>query len=478
MPLEDEDVVTKGTPPLQPASPGLAPNGLPKPPSPKLPTHRLAVRPPVAPAAQLHELQPISVQEAAAVSAAPRARTGPATAVGAPVQKAALHPPPRSSALQTFESMRATPNGFLGTRAAVRATFKGRDAEDDTRARTVVAPGVAGTAIRRSRLPIAEPTELVLDAHGIAAAAAAPAKRSPNSVITSRHSSRIVVAQVRRLLGTVGAVSQRSSRSSAAPGVLAPPGRQGTNSNRRPRSTRPTAHVEIASTQNHLEIKIGTKVHVNQPTKITVDRYGNVVVQVGKDRAIVAQSKQDRDRVDQLRKATVGGTKIVYPLVTVLAAKIAGLPVSLACAILGQESSGGLNEWGHDPTIFKGGHDKAHNRQYPEFPISQAAYFTYKTERGSAKAPDVGKRQQGVGPGQLTTAWKQDQADLLGGAWKPLPNMIEAFSLLRASIQRDGLRATVVAYNGSGARAEKYADVVLAHEREWAQALGMKSIQR
>jgi hypothetical protein len=55
--------------------------------------------------------------------------------------------------------------------------------------------------------------------------------------------------------------------------------------------------------------------------------------------------------------------------------------------------------------------------------------------------------------------------------------MIEGFALLRTEIQRNGLRATIVAYNGSGRQAERYADVVLANERRWAQALGRNSIQ-
>lgn len=239
------------------------------------------------------------------------------------------------------------------------------------------------------------------------------------------------------------------------------------------------ATVEISPAPGHLTVTIDGEMFVNKPIKFAVIASSKVSVRVGTKSAVIALTRKEAQQVSRLRAISIGGGKIVSPLVTVMAAKLAGLPVSLACAILEQESWG-RNEWGHDSpkngAIFYGGYDQAHNKHYPESPITKAAYDAYRAERG----PEIGGRaphQQGVGPAQLTDAWKQDQADLLGGAWKPLPNMVEGFALLRKSIQRDGLRPTVVAYNGRGPKAEAYADTVLANERQWARALGVKSMQ-
>jgi hypothetical protein len=224
-------------------------------------------------------------------------------------------------------------------------------------------------------------------------------------------------------------------------------------------------------------VSIGAKTFVNKPIRFEVTTGDRVILRVEDTRAVLSLTQREKQEAGKLRAIAVGGTKVVQPVVTLIAAKIAGLPLSLACAILEQETAGGRNEWGHDPTIFIGGFDEAHNRQYPESPLTRAAYEAYKAQRGPEDSRGGAPNQQGVGPGQLTTAWKQNQADDLGGAWKPLPNLIEAFALLKESIQRDGLRSTVVGYNGSGPKAEAYADVVLQNERRWAQALGKPSIQ-
>jgi hypothetical protein len=58
-----------------------------------------------------------------------------------------------------------------------------------------------------------------------------------------------------------------------------------------------------------------------------------------------------------------------------------------------------------------------------------------------------------------------------------MTNMIEAFALLKKSVQEAGLRNAVRAYNGSGPAAEAYANEVLANEQKWAKALGKPSMQ-
>lgn len=55
-----------------------------------------------------------------------------------------------------------------------------------------------------------------------------------------------------------------------------------------------------------------------------------------------------------------------------------------------------------------------------------------------------------------------DEADERGGCWRPNVNMLVGFEHLAADIRRNGLRAGVRAYNGSGPDAESYADTVLA----------------
>lgn len=149
------------------------------------------------------------------------------------------------------------------------------------------------------------------------------------------------------------------------------------------------------------------------------------------------------------------------PLRTYLAAHGCGLSLPLACAILMQETGGGINEFGHDPTIYAGAGT-----------VTKRKYLAYRIARD---VPHHGARCQGVGPCQLTYVGFQDQADnyprRLKGCWRPLVNMRVGFGVLAENVRRDGLRAAVVAYNGSGPAAEHYADVVLARARGYAARL-------
>ena len=78
-----------------------------------------------------------------------------------------------------------------------------------------------------------------------------------------------------------------------------------------------------------------------------------------------------------------------------------------------------------------------------------------------------GLGNQGVGPMQLTSPSLQDRADQLGGCWQPGPNIRVGLEFLAGNIRRLGLRAGVVAYNGSGPAAQRYGDDVLAAARRW-----------
>jgi hypothetical protein len=137
----------------------------------------------------------------------------------------------------------------------------------------------------------------------------------------------------------------------------------------------------------------------------------------------------------------------VNPLWTIKAAKVAGLRLPLACAVLEQESGGGRNIFGHDPTgsipaAWKGGQ------------VTKLRYLAYKARRGRYG-------MQGVGPCQLTWWATQDLADKAGGCHLPYPNMAIGFMMLEDSIRAHGLWKGVALYNGSGAAAQNYARHVL-----------------
>lgn len=94
------------------------------------------------------------------------------------------------------------------------------------------------------------------------------------------------------------------------------------------------------------------------------------------------------------------------------------VPFFVACAFLMQESSGGYNVWGQDPTWMI---------RYPV--MNEDTYAVYRKHRSKFGA-------QGVGPMQLTYPALQDQADELGGCWIPGHNMRVGFRLL-AEYKRD-----------------------------------------
>lgn len=153
------------------------------------------------------------------------------------------------------------------------------------------------------------------------------------------------------------------------------------------------------------------------------------------------------------RIAAMRRAGIVNPVWTYLEARRAGLPLRLACALLDQESGGGHNVFGHDPSIYAGAGA-----------VTEAKYRAYKAARGQT-------RMQGVGPCQLTWWSTQDKADYYGGCWKPRFNMRVGFELLAGNIRRYGLRDGIRAYNGSGPAAEHYATSVLNRAALWDRRL-------
>jgi hypothetical protein len=152
------------------------------------------------------------------------------------------------------------------------------------------------------------------------------------------------------------------------------------------------------------------------------------------------------------------------PIFTYYEAKRAGIPVSVLAAVLDQESGGGKNVWGHDPTIFAGGYDKRHDKHYGET-ITKAGYLAYKAQRGSHGQGGM----QGVGPMQLTWYAYQDKADHYGGCWNVRFNIRVGAEMLRDEYKTYKSWFTAFwHYNGS----QTYAKQVDARYVRWSNLLG------
>jgi hypothetical protein len=145
---------------------------------------------------------------------------------------------------------------------------------------------------------------------------------------------------------------------------------------------------------------------------------------------------------------------IRMPLRMLRAAHKAGIAPSLAAAMLIQESAGGMNVFGHDPTIYAGAGT-----------VTKRKYLAYKRARGHT-------RMQGVGPLQLTWYSIQDEADARGGCWDPYVNMLVGFQHLSASIRRNGYSLGIKAYNGSGPAADEYSRTVRNRAAAFKRVLG------
>lgn len=141
-----------------------------------------------------------------------------------------------------------------------------------------------------------------------------------------------------------------------------------------------------------------------------------------------------------------------YALRTIIQARKAGVPISLAFALIEQES-GFRNVFGHDPTT-------SIPVKWRGSKVTKNKYKYYKERRANGG-------MQGVGPAQLTWWEYQDLADKRGGAWKPAHNISVALDHLGALIKSKGTRAGLAAYNGSGRAADAYAESVLKRQRKW-----------
>jgi hypothetical protein len=146
-----------------------------------------------------------------------------------------------------------------------------------------------------------------------------------------------------------------------------------------------------------------------------------------------------------------------YGRLIVAAAKRAGLPLPLACALVEQESSF-RNVFGHDGVAnpIKGGR------------VTRERFQRYRAFR------EQGLGAQGVGVTQLTFPPFQDRADALGGCWKVRHQLRVGFEELAKAIDQHGVRGGLAVYNAGKSTSPQgleYAGKVLAREAKWKTKL-------
>ena len=144
-----------------------------------------------------------------------------------------------------------------------------------------------------------------------------------------------------------------------------------------------------------------------------------------------------------------------YGLLYVWLRRHTGLGLAMICA-LGQQESAHSNVFGNDPVTppqIRGG------------PVTRARYLAYRTMRRR------GLGMQGVSLFQLTWFTYQDDADKLGGCWRPRFNGLVACRHLRTLIRIHGEARGCMLYNGSGPAAERYSRALRAKRDAWRRTL-------
>jgi hypothetical protein len=124
-------------------------------------------------------------------------------------------------------------------------------------------------------------------------------------------------------------------------------------------------------------------------------------------------------------------------------------PTIQRCAALTlNESSGGYNVYGREGS-------------------TPSLYGQNVTEQNyrDVYVPHLDEGQNGIGPVQLTSSGYQADANRLGGVWNAFCNCQVGFRILHELIERYGVWAGAMHYNGEGPAAERYADEFVSHER-------------
>jgi hypothetical protein len=216
------------------------------------------------------------------------------------------------------------------------------------------------------------------------------------------------------------------------------------------------AAVRMFQTEHALEVDgvagpqtlIQLKVAMRRQKKIRNERGGSATSALSADDRLVVRSLEQYG--------------IKRPEVTLAEARRAGITVRLAASLLEQESGGGENVFGHDPV--KTG-------QIVGGPVTKERYDEYR------RMQRTGFGAQGVGPCQLTWPGFQDEADRLGGCWKPPVNMRVAFSNLKTLIDRYGWDDGIRRYNGSGPAADAYRKQVSGRFDTWTSRLKQEGVK-
>jgi hypothetical protein len=164
-----------------------------------------------------------------------------------------------------------------------------------------------------------------------------------------------------------------------------------------------------------------------------------------------------RQRAADLRYATIARRHGMQNSLRALwEAREIGIEPSLALALSEQESWG-RNVFGHDDSIFRGAGN-----------VTKEKYRLYK----KARLLSGNRKMQGVGPLQLTWWEYQDEADRLGGCYRPKYNFQVGYRLLAKLIKQHGLSKALAVYNGGLTNPNwTYASQVLAKEAAWHRRL-------
>jgi len=165
---------------------------------------------------------------------------------------------------------------------------------------------------------------------------------------------------------------------------------------------------------------------------------------------------------------------ILRPEITVRAAQVAGLELAAACVVLMNETGGGRMVWGSDGRYSTppARRTDAQGRVIYEFggPVTPDNYLRFRAAQRAGIVP-----RQGVGDCQLTSEEYIARAEQIGGPTGPADpyvNQLAGFTGLARLIRAYGDRGGFRRYNGSGDRAEAYADKAMAALVKWRDRIG------
>jgi hypothetical protein len=148
-----------------------------------------------------------------------------------------------------------------------------------------------------------------------------------------------------------------------------------------------------------------------------------------------------------------------YSLRIILEARAAGIPISLAFALVEKES-GFRSIYGHDPVK---------NRAPKGRTVTKNNYLdTYLPDR------HAGLGNQGVGLTQLTSPVFQDKADKMGGAWIPKYQLRVGFQRMAELLKKYDTGRAIASYNageGGWKNGMRYSEDVRKLQKKWHNRL-------